>query len=111
MESKYPNPCLSCDKEYCKNGKGQNYKACAEWLTWFRWWWKRFRSVLATAPQKRSPLSKDKFYYSHPDQVRRYAGTHPCKGCRLENDCDTPCGRYLHWYDLRVEIARKKVGL
>ena len=51
---------------------------------------------------------RDVFAYSHPDLVRQYEKTHPCRGCPLETGCASPCGRYLHWYDLRMELARKR---
>ena len=53
----------------------------------------------------------DVFAYSHPDLVRRYEKTHPCHGCGLEKGCKMPCGRYLHWYDCRMELARKRAVL
>ena len=109
MESKYPCPCLKCDREYCKKN-GTSYKECAAWLTWFRWWWKRFHSVLTVTPQKIQPQA-DKFCYSHPDTVRRYLIAGPCKGCKAEKVCDVPCQNYLRWYDARMRIVRKKVGV
>lgn len=108
MQSKYPSPCLKCDKDYCKKC-GDHYKECAEWLTWFRWWWNRFRVTFTAAPKK--VQENDKFCYSHPDQVKRYLKLGPCAVCSAEQNCDTPCKAYLRWYNGRMEIARKKAGL
>lgn len=106
MESKYPSPCLKCDKEYCKRS-GNNYKQCAEWLTWFRWWWKRFHSMLPAVHLHTG--FPDKFCYSHPEDVKRYLRNGPCVGCSAGQSCDTPCRAYLQWYDARMEIVRKKL--
>lgn len=105
----YPSPCLKCDKEYCKKG-GSNHKECAEWLTWFRWWWKWFRTNLPKAEAARKERA-NKFFYAHPDEIKRYINGDPCEGCALKKNCDIPCNAYLRWYDARMEITRKKVGL
>ena len=109
MESKYPNPCLRCEREACK-ANGSQFRECREWLTWFRWHWKWFRSALTSAPQTPS-LHTDKFCYSHPDHVKRYLQNSPCAKCSAEQYCDRPCKAYLWWYDARIHIARKKVGI
>ena len=108
MESKYPNPCLRCDKEYCRNG-GSNYQECALWLTWFRWWWKRFNSIL-NEPQKKKFDNDHKFCYVHPDEVKRYLQRSPCKSCSADKNCDIPCRVYLQWYNARMEAARKNAA-
>ena len=109
MESKYPCPCLNCDRESCKEN-GSQFRECRKWLTWFRWWWKRFRGALKVVPQEQS-TNTEKFYYSHPDHVKRYLQFGPCAGCSAEQNCDTPCKAYLRWYNARMEITRKRVGL
>lgn len=109
MLSKYPSPCLSCDKEYCKKN-GFSYKQCAQWLTWFRWWWKRFRSA-AGVIMVEVPDNPNKFRYSHPDHVKRYLQVSPCAACSVDLNCDKPCRAYLRWYDARMEIVRKKVRM
>lgn len=103
-KDRYPSPCDSCEKNNTR------CIGCEDWKIRYRY---RQKQINAFAKKlfSRGEKGRESFCYSHPDQVRRYVGTHPCKGCGLEKDCDTPCGRYLHWYDLRVEIARKKVGL
>lgn len=109
MESKYPCPCLKCEREACKEN-GSQFRECRDWLTWFRWWWKRFRVSLIAAPQN-VQFNADKFCYSHPDHVKRYLRNGPCAGCAAVQSCDTPCRAYLRWYDARMEITRKKVGM
>lgn len=107
MQSTYPNPCLKCTRQACKKNSSQ-FRECSDWLTWFRWWWKRFHTYPAKAPITKT-TDRDKFYYAHPDEIRRALKKHPCEGCRNEKCCDTPCAAYLAWYDARMAVARKKV--
>lgn len=102
---KYPSPCNACEKaKRC-------YVPCDKWMIRYRYRQKQINSFSKKLFKSGTTQTKEQFTYSHPDRVRDYLRTHPCKGCRLESTCDTPCGRYLHWYDLRMEMARKKVGL
>ena len=34
-----------------------------------------------------------------------------CDKCSAQERCDIPCKAYLQWYNARMEITRKKVGL
>lgn len=38
---RYPRPCDTCFRN-TEDDNCPRYKKCAEWLTWFRWWWKEF---------------------------------------------------------------------
>lgn len=102
----YPSPCLKCEREACKKN-GSQFRECREWLTWFRWWWKRFRTYSWDEVQRKG----DKLHYAHPDEIRRVLQRNPCEGCRAERGCEIPCRRYLAWYDARMEIVRKKAGM
>ena len=97
----YPNPCNRCEKD-CP------YTLCAEYQKYIRWWWKRFKVIFHQPVQDRN---QEKFIYAHPDQVRRYLEEGPCKGCRIKDTCDTACKAYARWWDARMEIVRKKVGV
>jgi hypothetical protein len=70
------------------------------------WWWKRFRYRLL----KRNSEKCNSWRYYHPDEVIRIVEHPPCEKC-LRKDCNQPCKNYLSWYDMRMEIARKKAGL
>ena len=103
----YPSPCLKCTSSTCREN-GNSYKTCAEYQTWFHWWWKWFRShipMLAAKPQ----VSRDNFCYVHPDEVRRYLEVGPCKNCQIAEGCNTVCLAYARWWDARMEILRKRV--
>ena len=103
---KYPNPCDTCEKAgTCALGYG-----CAEWQTRYLYRQKQINAH-ANAQATRTPTVQKTFAYEHPDLIRRYIADGPCKGCRAEQVCDTPCPAYLRWWDARMEIARKKVGL
>ena len=81
---------------------------------WEREYLRRQRSINAyarVAHRGQEKPGRDVFAYSHPDLVRRYEKTHPCRGCALRKGCKLPCGRYLHWYDCRMELARKRAVL
>lgn len=99
----YPRPCLKCAKQDDCN----KINACKRYEMWVRTWWKWFNGRL----QERKAREKNRVYfcYAHPDETRRYLMTSPCKGCAMEKDCETPCKKYLRWYDARMEIVRKKV--
>lgn len=97
------SPCESCWRQQdCQEG-------CQLWREAYLSRQKRINAYGKAAWRgEKSRENADVFTYSHPDHVRRYAKTHPCRGCAFEISCVTPCGRYLHWYDLRMELARKR---
>lgn len=97
------SPCESCWRvAVCDNG-------CDLWRSYYLQRQKRINAYAKAAWQGREKKGRDVFMYSHPDLVRRYEKTHPCGGCRLRTGCEIPCGRYLHWYDLRLELAKKRI--
>lgn len=100
---KYPSPCDTCQKT-CP-GRG-----CEAWLIRYRYRQKQINAFAERLYKKRQ-ARVEIFRYSHPDEVRRYIANGPCVGCKAEHVCDTPCPRYADWWDLRMEIARKKVGM
>lgn len=97
----YPTPCTSCAKGLTCN----NVSCCRDYKKWLNSWWKYFKGMF------RKPVKRDKFRYEHPDHIRRYLQKGPCEECKVAQYCDNPCQAYLRWYDARMEIARKKVGL
>ena len=97
----YPTPCISCAKVLnCKN-----ISCCHDYKKWLNSWWKYFQGMF------RKPVKRDKFRYEHPDRIRRQLQKSPCDKCRIAETCDRPCQEYLRWYDARMEVVRKKVGL
>lgn len=104
MNSNYPIPCLNCKENHCDQS-GSGYRRCSAWRTWFCWWWKRFPKMLT---ETKSSACDDKFRYAHPDTIIRYIMTSPCDSCSASVNCDKPCRAYLEWYDVRMEIFRKK---
>lgn len=102
----YPSPCDTCQTP-CTGGYG-----CEAWRIRYRY---RQKQINAFAKKIMQPAMRIKkhaaFAYDHPDDVRRYLRTSPCIGCQMEKHCDIPCLVYLNWYDARMAITRKKVGL
>ena len=102
---KEESPCESCWRQnICDNG-------CERWEQVYLQRQKRINNYAKALWKGQSRNREDVFAYSHPDLVRRYEKTHPCGGCRLRKECRVPCGRYIHWYDLRMEQARKRSGM
>lgn len=96
------SPCDGCWRaEYCETG-------CESWRGYYLQRQQRINAYARAVYRGREKKEKAVFAYSHPDLVRRYEKMHPCDGCRLKKGCSIPCGRYLHWYDLRMELARKR---
>lgn len=98
------DPCEGCwRQQVCQEG-------CELWRSRYL---QRQKGIVAYGEKlrrDRPPQRQDVFAYSHPDLVRRYEKTHPCAGCLLEKGCQDPCARYLHWYDLRMALARHRAG-
>lgn len=99
------SPCDSCWRQsVCDNG-------CDVWESYYLQRQKRINAYARAAYRGQEKKGRDVFAYSHPDLVRRYEKTYPCDGCGLRKGCKMPCGRYIHWYDLRMELARKRAVL
>lgn len=107
----YPSPCDSCTDRKCEAYSGA-YLHCQAWLTRYRYRQKQINAFANKPPQMKMPAERTHcFTYDHPDDVRRFLRSHPCKGCPLEPTCDTPCGLYLHWYNARIELARRRAKI
>lgn len=52
-------------------------------------------------------IADDKFYYPHPEALRRYLTQGVCGGCWAEAFCHSPCQAYWQWWDARMAVARK----
>ena len=99
------NPCNDCWREaVCDAG-------CEAWHGYYLHRQRRINSF-AKRLYRGGAVSpaREVFAYSHPDAVRRYLRVSPCAGCPLEENCGCPCGRYLHWYDARMALARFRAG-
>lgn len=90
-------PCESCAAR-CKDWM------CDAYRRWIGDQWELFQGRFLG--DYRGRLSGDKFYYAHPDEVRRYLQEGVCGGCRAEGICDTPCPAYWRWWDARMEVAK-----
>lgn len=101
---KYPSPCLKCERaDKCKTfGYHAN---CQPWHTWWLWWWNYFRENLGKEP----PGKREKFYYEHPDTIRRLMQKNPCDSCIRKEFCVKPCYKYLAWYDSHIQIAKRRL--
>ena len=96
------SPCEGCwREEWCDQG-------CESWRSYYLRRQRRINAYGKAAYRQEAAGRENVFTYSHPDMVRRYLKTHPCRGCALEKGCDIPCGRYLHWYDSRMAWIRQK---
>ena len=102
---KYPSPCDTCQK----NEAGCLGVKCQRWITRYRY---RQKQINAVAMRMARPnKSKKYFCYSHPDEVREFLQKGPCVDCKAESVCSVPCAYYWQWWDARMAVARKKVGL
>ena len=110
MKSKYPSPCIGCDRLTCAEGLTGTHVRCDRYHTWLNWWFKEikrlFRSTAATSAQ-----SKNKFTYFHPDEYERYLQHSPCEQCKAESFCDRPCPARLRWWEAWMERIRKRMGM
>lgn len=102
-EYNYPNPCDTCEE--CINSHG-----CEKWKIRFLTVWKQI-AAYPRRQAKKNQKSRNTFQYEHPDRIRYYLGKSPCEGCKQEKLCDTPCYKYLNWYNARMEVLRKKYGM
>ena len=102
----YPNPCENCPTGCYDTNRGA--KECVRYRTWINTWWKHFNGYVTRVRAQKKPEST-KFFYEHPDIVRRYLMNGPCEGCKREKACDTPCGAYWRWWDARQEWHRNRL--
>ena len=103
MAKAYPNPCDTCqDAASCKHSYG-----CADWQIRYRYRQKQINAYASNLLQAKV-TEQTKFYYQHPDEVRRYLADGPCKGCKAEQVCNVPCPVYLRWWDARMQMIRRR---
>lgn len=103
MKDKYPSPCLKCEKKHCR------WPGCADWLKRYRTRQKWINGNARKLARCEDAKKADVWIIMHPDEVRRYLATHPCESCLVRDLCDTPCKRYLAWYDAHRERARRRI--
>lgn len=102
MEKDYPNPCYKCDKaKTCRTQHG-----CIDWEIRYRYRQKQI-NAFADRLKRRKKFAREKFTYMHPDEARRYLKEGPCKSCKADSVCDTPCPAYLRWWDARMRLWSK----
>ena len=98
----YPNPCDTC--KACVHSDG-----CSKWQMRFRTIWKQFNTY-PLRQYRKAPTAK-KFCYEHPDTARKYLSDGPCKGCKIEKDCENACGAYYQWWDARIAWLKHRWGM
>lgn len=103
-KNSYPSPCDGCQRP-C------NYTTCPDWLIRYRYRQKQINGYAKKLGQLVKTKKREKFVYRHPDEAKRYLKTSPCDNCNAKDVCDTPCSAYLTWYNARVALARKRVGV
>lgn len=100
----YPSPCEKCtvtNKETC------NYKKCGLWVR--RYWYKQKQiNAFAKKLAGHQTVKHTHWTYMHPDELRRYIASDPCKGCLVADWCDDPCPKYLHHFAMKMEYIRKR---
>jgi len=104
MANAYPSPCDTCQNP-CTGGYG-----CTDWQIRYRYRQKQINAYARKLYQSQEGKTT-KFVYEHPDSVRRYLRISPCAACKAEAVCDTPCPAYIRWYDMRMAVARRRLGL
>ena len=99
----YPSPCDTCEKaESCKKRQG-----CDAWKTRYHYRQKQINAHFRWSMRTNASSCRSVFAYEHPDTIRRYLQNGPCKGCKAEEACDTPCSAYLRWWDARMEYLER----
>lgn len=98
MANNYPNPCDTCKK--CTNSGG-----CVPWKMRYRYRQKQINAFGKGLYQKKESTQKV-WAYQHPDDARRYLADGPCKGCKAEPVCETPCPAYIRWWDARMTALK-----
>lgn len=91
-------PCGDCRRN-CKN------TYCYAYKKWFEGAWQGFHRYGKSLYRK--GLSGEKFYYEHPERIRRYLREGVCAHCPANKVCDTPCPIYWRWWDARMEFTKK----
>ena len=106
--STYPSPCVGC--EHNINDSCKKYMHCDRWLTRYRY---RQRQINAVARKLLIPKFQitHEFVYDNYDETKDFLENGPCKKCPLEPSCDFLCKSRLIWWDLRMKLLRKDVGL
>ena len=51
------------------------------------------------------------FRHVHPDVWRRWIAEGPCRGCPCAPHCDEICALRAAWWDDRMELLRRKLGM
>lgn len=89
--SKYPNPCENCDKEYCPH-------FCEAWRMRYLYRQRRINEyarvngVVPGAPEYRE-------------------GVNPCDSCARGETCSQICKARARYWDERMALVRKGLGL
>ena len=104
MKNTYPSPCEGCREKRCP-GTGW----CEDWLKRYRYRQKQINAYAMKLARGGAAEKTDVWIIMHPDEIRRYLATHPCESCLVRDLCDTPCKRYLAWYDAHRERARRRL--
>ena len=99
----FPSPCETCPVERCSK------KDCTKWLNRYLYRQKQINIKALRIARGEAAVKSNVWIYMHPDEYRRYLEQSPCEGCFAKNLCDTPCQRYLLWYDARMALARKRI--
>lgn len=99
----YPNPCDTCEKS-------KKCPGCIDWEIRYKY---RQKLINAWAKKSVQPvlIQKQKFAYSHPDDVREFLRHSPCESCKAEKMCEIPCKTYWKWWDLRMDYFRRRFNL
>lgn len=103
MANSYPSPCDKCTEQKGCHG-------CTDWKIRYLYRQKQINAYAAEM-RKPKPLAKNKLRYEHTDIVRQYLATHPCAGCKRESVCDTPCAKFMLWYDVKMQWIKGRIGL
>ncbi len=98
---KYPDPCKTCRAENCAGLE------CGKWRARFLTFWKRYNGYLSKDKYMFKGKVRKAFRYEHPDVIRKYIKEGPCFWCGNQKKCDTPCGDYWKWWDIRQKINRR----
>lgn len=98
----YPSPCEKCTAKICQGTR------CEPWKIRYLYRQKQINAY-ARKIAGRVQIKTNAWVYMHPDEYRRYLAKDPCDGCIASNICDTPCDRWVVWWNERMDAVRRRM--
>lgn len=76
-----------------------------------RWLAEKLGAEFRYAWSVRDELGREETRLAHPDAYRRWLEEGPCASCPCNARCDEICHLRARWWDARMGLVRKRLGL